>query len=62
MEAPWETDSRRFPDPHSHTRYTLVRLPTVGINVIKTEIFARPETAGHAAVPRVPLPGHGAMR
>ena len=62
MEALWEPDSRRLPDPHSHTRYTFVRLPTVGINVIKTEIFARPETVGHTAIPKAPLPGHGAMR
>ena len=62
MEAPGDIDSRRLPDPHSHTRYTFVRLPTVGINITKTEIFARPETAGHAVMQRAPLPGHGALR
>jgi hypothetical protein len=61
MEAPWETDSRRLPDPHSHTRYTFVRVPGAGINIVKTEIFARPEIA-NAALLRAPLPGHGALR
>lgn len=61
MEAPWESDSRRLPDPHSHTRYTFSRVPGAGITISKTEIFARPEIA-NAALLRAPLPGPGALR
>jgi hypothetical protein len=62
MEAPWETDSRRAPDPHSHTRYTFVRLPAVGINITRTEIFAKPELPTGAALRRSPLPASHALR
>lgn len=61
MEAPWETDTRRSADPHSHSRYVFSRIPGIGVQIVRTEIFARPELA-HAALLRTPLPGHGAVR
>jgi hypothetical protein len=60
MEAAWEADSRRMPDPHSHTRYTFTRTPGIGIHILRTDIFARPELGG--TILRAPLPGASALR
>ncbi len=61
MEAPWESDSRRSTDPHSHSRYVFSRIPGIGVQILRTEIFARPEVT-HSALPRTPLPGYSAVR
>jgi hypothetical protein len=62
LESPWETNSRRSPDPHSHSRYSFVRDPIAGIRIVKTEIFVRPELANSLSVPRGLLPGASALR
>ncbi len=62
METPWQTDSRRSLDPHSHTRYTFTRVPGRGIQILRTDIFAKPETSLLVVPQRTPLPRHGAMR
>lgn len=62
MESPTQTDSRRLPVPHSHTRFVFSRSPAEGIQIVRTDIFARLETSNPLGMLSPPLPSAGSLR